>query len=186
MNYKIKTPDELSDDEIQHILILWNISEWKEMKLTHFRNLFENSEFHFLFNSNDEILVVIRLNFDFVLEISGKQYSLAEAVGLVAGQEKKGYGSKLVQLFKKNMMQRNIETVGFCFADLRPFYQRCGIQILENKAKSIIEKTETGWITAEDDDILIFNISEENKEILLNLNSENNAYLITKEQYNEL
>ncbi len=54
--------------------------------LPHF---FKNSEFHFLLGSHSEILAVFRLNFDFVLEISGTQYVFAEAVGLVAAHKKK-------------------------------------------------------------------------------------------------
>jgi hypothetical protein len=40
-------------------------------------------------DSHSEILAVFRLNFDFVLEISGTQYVFAEAVGLVAAHKKK-------------------------------------------------------------------------------------------------
>ncbi|PQA95193.1 hypothetical protein B0A69_07050 [Chryseobacterium shigense] len=181
MRYQIKKTDELKDQEIKDILNLWDIPEWNEMTPSDFRNSFKDSEFHFLFGSKDEILAVIRLNFDFGLEISEKKYSYAEAGGLVSAQKKKGYGSQLVQYFKKNMTLRNKETIGFCFSDLRPFYQSCGIEILENKAKTIKENNENGWISSEDDDILIFNVSEKNKELLRQLSSEKNAYLIIKE-----
>ncbi|MGG5210420.1 GNAT family N-acetyltransferase [Chryseobacterium sp. MIQD13] len=186
MNYQIKNPDELTDHKINHILNLWEVPEWNEMTASDFRSFFKDSEFHFILDSEDEILAVIRLNLDFTLEISGKKFSFAEAVGLVSAQEKKGYGSKLVQFFKDNLIQRNIESIGFCATDLRPFYQRCDIEILENKAKAILESTDNGWINSDDDDILIFNTSGEMIELLKGLGPEQNAYLIPKEQYNEL
>ncbi|GEN70134.1 hypothetical protein CLA01_02060 [Chryseobacterium lathyri] len=180
MNYQIKKSSELTDHETQHILSLWEVPEWSGMTPSDFRSFFKNSEFHFISGSEDEIPAIVRLNFDFFLEISGKQYSFAEAVGLVSAQKKRGYGSQLVQSFKENLIQRKIETIGFCFADLRPFYQQCNIEILENKAKAILENSENRWISSEDDDILIFNGSGETRELLRQLNPEKNAYLITK------
>lgn len=180
MNYQIKKPSELTDPETGFILNLWEVQEWSEMTPSDFRRSFKDSEFHLLLDSEEEILSVIRLNFDFVLKISGKQYSFVEAVGLVSTQEKKGYGSQLVRSFTENVIQRNLETIGFCFKDLRPFYHLCDIEILEDKAKVILENDETGWIGSEDDDILIFNTSGETQELLRQLGLENNAYLITK------
>ncbi|WP_131797323.1 GNAT family N-acetyltransferase [Chryseobacterium kwangjuense] len=177
MNYQIKKPDELTEHEIRYILNLWEASEWNLLNSSDFRNLFKDSEFHLLLDPENEILAVIRLNLDFTLDISGKPYSFGEVVGLVSAQEKKGYGSKLVQCFKENMIQRNIESIGFCAADLRPFYRRCNIEILENKGKAIKENTENGWITSEDDDILIFNISGDTKAVLMELGPGKNAYL---------
>ncbi|KMQ63192.1 hypothetical protein ACM46_14775 [Chryseobacterium angstadtii] len=181
MNYKIKRPEELTDFEITHILHLWEVPEWSEMTPSDFRNTFKNSEFHGLFGAEDEILSVMRLNFDFVLEISGKQFHFAEAVGLVSAQEKKGYGSQLVKGFKENMIQRDIEAIGFCFADLRPFYRQCDIDILEYKAKFIKEKNNNEWISSEDDDVLIFNAYGETIKLFTSLSPEKNAYLMIKE-----
>lgn len=181
MNYQIKKSSKLTDHETKHILNLWEVPEWSEMIPSDFRSFFKDSEFHFLLGSEDEILAVIRLNLDFILEISGKQYSFAEAVGLVSAQEKRGYGSQLVKYFKETLIQEKVETIGFCFADLRPFYRQCNIEILENKAKTILENSENRWISSEDDDILIFNVSGETKKLLRQLSPENNAYLITKE-----
>lgn len=178
MNYQIKVPDELTDYETEHILNLWEVPEWKEMTPAYFRNFFKDSEFHMLSGSGNEILAVIRLNLNFTLEISGKQYTFAEAVGLVSAREKKGYGSQLVQLFQENLIERNTEAIGFCAAGLRPFYQKCNIEILENSAKAILENTKDGWISSEDDDILIFNASGETKELLRELGPGKNAYLI--------
>lgn len=178
MNYQIKKPDKLTDHETEHILNLWEVPEWKEMTPSGFRSFFKDSEFHMISDSGNEILAVIRLNLNFTLEISGKQYTIAEAVGLVSSQEKKGYGSQLVQLFQENLIERNIEAIGFCATGLRPFYQKCNIEILENRAKAILENTKDGWISSEDDDILIFNASGETKELLKELGPEKIAYLI--------
>lgn len=131
-----------------------------------------------LLQDNGEILALLRLNFDFTLEISGQKYDFAEIVGMVSSQKKKGYGKSLIQYFIKDISQRNIETIGFCLSGLRPFYEKCEIDILYDKAKSIKEKTGTEWIIAEDDDILIFNISGERRLLLNRLDSDNEAYLI--------
>lgn len=181
MKYHIKQTNELTDSDIEHILQLWDISVWNTMKSAYFRTFFKDSEFHFLLDSHSEILAVFRLNFDFVLEISGTQYVFAEAVGLVAAHKKKGYGAMLVQQFKENVTQKNLETIGFCHADLRPFYEKCNIEILYDKAKAIKEQAGSEWINSEDDDILIFNVSHQVKEQLNTLSEQNNAYLITKE-----
>ncbi len=181
MKYQIKQTNELTDREIEHILQLWDISAWNTMEPDYFRTFFKDSEFHLLLDSHSEILAIFRLNFDFALEISGKQYAFAEAVGLVAGRKKKGYGAQIVQYFKENVTQRNIEAIGFCHADLRPFYEKCNIEILYDKAKSIKENEGSEWVNSEDDDILIFNISPKEKEQLNTLSTQNNAYLITKE-----
>lgn len=181
MKYQIKQTKELTEAEIDHILQLWDVSVWSTMKPSYFRTFFKDSEFHLLLDTDESILAVIRNNFDFTLEISGEQISFAEAVGLVSAPKKKGYGAQLVRYFKDNVSERNMETIGFCHKELRPFYQKCDIEILYDKAKSIKENEDSEWINSDDDDILIFNISEERKEQLSQLSAENNAYLITKE-----
>lgn len=181
MKYQVKQTTELIEHEIEHILQLWDITVWNTINSDYFRKLFKDSEFHLLLDESDCILAVIRINFDFALEISGEKISLAEAVGLVSTHRKKGYGAKLVQYFKDNVIQRNMETIGFCHEDLRPFYKKCHIEILFDKAKAIKENISSEWVSSEDDDILIFNISHERKQKLSQLSSQNSAYLITKE-----
>ncbi|GEN65631.1 MULTISPECIES: GNAT family N-acetyltransferase [Chryseobacterium] len=181
MKYQIKQAEELTETEIEHILQLWDVPVWSSMKPSYFRTFFKDSEFHLLLDTDESILAVIRNNFDFTLEISGEQITFTEAVGLVSAHKKKGYGARLVQYFKDNANQRNMETIGFCHEELRPFYQKCDIEILYDKAKSIKENENSEWVNSEDDDILIFNISKERKEQLSQLSAENTAYLITKE-----
>ncbi|MBB6329456.1 GNAT superfamily N-acetyltransferase [Chryseobacterium sediminis] len=181
MKYQIKETKDLTENEIEHILQLWDISAWNTMKSAYFRTFFKDSEFHFLVDADQNILAIIRVNFDFTLKIADVNYPFAEAVGLVSAHKKKGYGAALVRHFKENVIQRNLDTIGFCHSDLRPFYEKCSIEILHNKAKMIKESVGSEWINSEDDDILIFNTSNERKELLNQLSSKNNAYLITKE-----
>lgn len=178
MKYHIKKPDELTENEIKIILNLWDVSEWDAMEPSYFRSFFKDSEFHFLIDSEEEIVALMRLNFDFVLEISNQQYHFAEAVGLVSAYEKKGYGKQLIKYIIENVTERNLESIGFCLSELRPFYDKCEIPILRDKAKYIKEKSGSEWMPSDDDDILIFNLSEEKKELLYQLSSENNAYLL--------
>lgn len=181
MKYQIKETKNLTETEIEHILELWDISAWNTMKAAYFRTFFKNSEFHFLMDTKENILAIMRVNFDFNLKIAEKDYSFAEAVGLVAAHKKKGYGAALVRSFKENAIQRNIETIGFCHSDLRSFYEKCNVEILHDKAKMIKESIGSEWVNSEDDDILIFHTSQERKELLNQLSSQNNAYLIIKE-----
>lgn len=178
MHYQIKKPDELTETEIQNILKLWDISSWNTMTSKDFRDFFIQSEFHLLLDSMEEIRALIRLNFDFVLEISSKKYHFAEAVGLVSAEKNKGYGKKLIQYFLENCVQKNRDVIGFCVSELRIFYEKCQISILYNKAKEIQEKNGSDWMDSEDDDILIFNASEKRKAILNHLDSTHKAYLI--------
>ncbi|AZA54249.1 hypothetical protein [Chryseobacterium sp. G0201] len=177
MKYQVKKPDELTENEIEIILNLWDISDWDSMEPSYFRSFFKDSEFHFLIDSEEKILALMRLNFDFILQISDKKYHFAEAVGLVSGQKKKGHGKELIKYIIHNITERNLETIGFCMSELRPFYDKCDISIL-HKAKLIKEKSGSEWVSSDDDDILIFNLSEEKKELLNQLSSEKNAYLI--------
>ncbi|MFP3593843.1 hypothetical protein [Chryseobacterium sp. SIMBA_038] len=178
MKYQIKKPEELTENEIKIILNLWDISEWDSMEPSYFCSFFKDSEFHFLIDSEGKIGVLMRLNFDFILEISNKKYHFSEAVGLVSAQEKKGYGKELIKYIIDNVIERNLESIGFCLSELRPFYDKCNINILHDKAKAIKEKSGSEWIPSDDDDILIFHLSDEKKELLNQLSSENNAYLI--------
>lgn len=178
MKYHIKKPDELTENEIKIILNLWDVSEWDAMEPSYFRSFFKDSEFHFLIDYEGEIAALMRINFDFILKISDYQYHFAEAVGLVSSHKKKGYGKKLIKYIVENVTERNLESIGFCLSELRPFYDKCEIPILRDKAKSIQEKSGSDWISSDDDDILIFNLSEEKKKLLHQLSSENNAYLL--------
>jgi len=181
MKYQVKETKDLTENEIEHILQLWDISAWNSMKSAYFRTFFKDSEFHFILDTDENILALMRVNFDFTLKITGTDYSFAEAVGLVSAHKKKGYGAALVRHFKENVIQRNLDTIGFCHSDLRPFYEKCSIEILHDKAKMIKESIGSEWINSEDDDILIFNASKETQELLNQLSAQNNAYLITKE-----
>ncbi|AZB02114.1 GNAT family N-acetyltransferase [Chryseobacterium joostei] len=181
MKYQIKQANELTEKEIEHILQLWEVSEWNTMKPDYFRSLFKDSEFHFLLGTTEEILAIIRVNFDFTLKIEREEYTFAEVVGFVATHRKKGYGSELIQHFMENVRKRNMETIGFCHSELRSFYEKCEIEILYDKAELIKENTGSEWINSDDDDILIFKVSDEKKKLLNQLSTENNAYLITKE-----
>lgn len=181
MKYQVKETKDLTEAQIKHILELWDISAWNTMKSSYFRSFFKDSEFHFLMDTDESILAVMRVNFDFTLQIADTGYSFAEAVGLVSAHKKKGYGTALVKHFKENVTQRNLETIGFCHSDLRPFYEKCDIEILHDKARMIKESVGPDWVNSEDDDILVFHTSQERKELLNRLSSQNNAYLITKE-----
>lgn len=178
MKYKIQTIHELTARRIEDILKLWNVPQCNGMKTDEFRTAFSNSEFHFLIE-DDQILALLRLNMDFILDIDDNEYAFMEVVGFVSLEKNKGYGSKLLLYFKDHIKERNLEIIGFCKAELRPFYEKCQIRILYNQAKIIKEKEGTAWIDSEDDDILIFSLFDE-KATLLSQLPENKTYLKIK------
>lgn len=176
--YIIKSADELTDFEVQNILELWQIEEWKSLEINVFVDKFSASEFHLLVDKHDQILSLIRLNFDFNLKIKSEIINFPEVVGFVASIKGNGYGSRLLINFQDNITQRKLDVIGFCSKDLRAFYTKNKIEILENKAKLILENYDNQWISSEDDDILIFNLSEQKKKLLTELDKENPAYFI--------
>ena len=176
--YVIKKSDELNAQEIKTIQELWEIDELKSLSQAEFAKLFSESEFHLLLNQNNQILSLMTLNFDFNLEIQSQINLFPEVVGLVSIVKRKGYGSKLLKHFKENIINRNLDVIGFCEKDLRPFYSKNEIEILKDKAKFIQEKQNNQWIASEDDDILIFNLSDKKKIIINELDEENLAYFI--------
>lgn len=180
MVYKIKTSKQLTDYEIKKIIALWEHEAWYNLEPTDFKLLFEKSEFHLLLDTDGEILSVLRLNFDFNLKISEHLYSFTEMGGLVSSKKGKGYGRRLIELSLDNITGRNLQTIGFCSSDLRPFYKKCAIDIQFDGAKNIKEKNNNEWFVSEDDDLLIIHLSEEKKNLLNQLGSENYAYLIEK------
>lgn len=178
MIYSVKKPGELTESDIKVIIKLWENEEWFGLSSDDFKILFKDSEFHLLLDNENKIASILRLNFDFTLKVSENLYSFAEMGGFASLQKGKGHGSQLLQLSIENITKRNLETIGFCFSDLRPFYEKCNIQILYDKAKFIQEKDGNNWIISEDDDILIIHLPEEKKNLLKQLNPEQKAYLI--------
>jgi len=177
MLYSIKQAEALSDEEIKLILKSWEVVDWLNLEAPSFKMKFENSEFHFLKN-DDRIVSLARINFDFKLEIQKNIYSFAELVGLVSVEKTKGYGRFLLNKMVKNLKEREIESIGFCKSELRPFYEKNKIQILYGKGIFITEFDNNQWTDSEDDDILIINTSEENINILRSLNEQNKAILM--------
>lgn len=177
MQYSIKRSKDLSDKEIELILKSWEVEDWFNLESFDFKIKFENSEFHFL-KIEDKIVSLARINFDFKLEIQKNLYNFAEFVGFVSIEKAKKYGSFLLNKIVTNLKERKIETIGFCKMDLRLFYEKSNIQILYGKGIFITEFENNEWIDSDDDDILILNTSEENINILQNLNEQNKVILI--------
>ena len=177
MLYSIKRSKDLSDKDIELILKSWKIEDGFDLNSSDFKIKFENSEFHFL-KIDDKIVSLARINFDFKLKIQNNLCHLAELVGFVSVEKAKGYGSFLLNAIVKNLKEREIETIGFCKMDLRPFYEKNNIQILYGKGILIREFENNEWADSEDDDILTLNTSKENIKILQNLNEQNKAILV--------
>ncbi|MBK1895829.1 GNAT family N-acetyltransferase [Chryseobacterium paridis] len=178
MIYSIKKPEELTAQEIETIIALWENEEWMGMEVNDFKILFKDSEFHLLLDLDEKIASVLRLNFDFNLKISDHVYSFAELGGFASVQKGKGNGSQLLQHSMNTIVTRDLQTIGFCLSDVRPFYEKCNVPILYDKAKYIQEKDGGDWVPSEDDDILIIHLSEENNNLFQQLDLQQPAYLI--------
>ncbi|WP_336517702.1 hypothetical protein [Pollutibacter soli] len=174
--YQIKSAGELSEKEIERIVDAWSIPEYNDLTKVDFAERFSYSEFHLLYYG-DSISALARINFDFELEMEGVKYKFAELVGLVAVEKQKGRGTQLVKLIMQNMVERNIQAIGFCEKSLRGFYIRCELRIFEGKAKYLLEYVESKWIPSTDDDILEINLSSANRLLFESLNQNNPAFL---------
>ncbi|WP_207434180.1 GNAT family N-acetyltransferase [Sabulibacter ruber] len=176
--YHSKKAEDLREEEIATILEHWEVPEWRQMDAEAFREKFAKSDFHLLVGERSEILCVARINFDFRIRINDQEHDFAEFVGFVAMEKGKGYGTQLLEAVVGSMKARNVETIGFCEQELRPFYEKCGIEILYDKAKRLREMESDQWVVPTDDDILVLNLSSEKLEALRNLNEDNLGYLI--------
>jgi hypothetical protein len=177
-NYTVKKATDLTEEEVNVILKSWEVEEWYSLSIEQFKEKFHHSEFHLLKDDESKILCLARLNFDFKIRIQDKIYEFAELVGLVATVRMRGYAKGLLEYMKDNLVARNIETIGFCEKPLRPFYEKCNITIIKDRAKLLREEEGDGWIIPSDDDILVLNLSAESVNILMSLSSENPGYLI--------
>ena len=176
--YTIKETNELSLREIRTILTHWDVPEWKNMSSEKFRITFARSEFHLLTDIDSNILCVARINFRFKIEIRQLVYNIAELVGLVSIEKGKGYGKKLMSCIKQNLSKRKIEVIGFCGKEVRPFYKKCGIPVLHDKAKYLVEISGDEKVITTDDDILNLSLGSKNFKILQQLSKTNTGLLL--------
>lgn len=177
MIYKIKQANQLLAKEIKTILSNWQIAEWSLLTSGQFKKKFEQSEFHILTASDRRPLALSRINFDFRFRIASESFQLAELVGFVSCEPKKGYGKSLLQFIKGNLTERNIEAIGFCEKQIRPFYTKSGISLLYNKAKYLREQENGEWISPSDYDILDLTLSPKMRLLLKSLSSKKLAYI---------
>ncbi|MCG2613328.1 GNAT family N-acetyltransferase [Terrimonas sp. NA20] len=180
-NFITKSADQLADTEIGVILTNWEMKEWMAMDAPTFRHKFRHSEFYLLIDKNECILSLARINNNFSLRIPDKTYNFAEFVGFVSVEKQKGYGSLLLRKITKEAKDRNIQMIGFCEQRLRSFYTKNGMEVLADKARSIYEEQDGEWIESTDDDIVVLNLSEENKDVLNSLRKDFPAYYIPQD-----
>ncbi len=177
LQYRVKQTADLQAQEIKTILRHWEITEWQQLGEKEFKKLFTHSEFHLLTDANFKIVAAARINFDFKIKVEAQVYELAELVGLVALEKRCGYGRKLMQELVTNLKKRNIEAIGFCEKENRPFYQKCQIPIMQNQAKQLREPAGEKWLIPEDDDLLDINLTLKTALLLKSLSPNNLGYL---------
>jgi hypothetical protein len=178
LQYQIKKADDLQTQEIETILKHWEIAEWRQLSKEEFKKIFTYAEFHLLTDENFKILAVARINFDFKIKVEDQIYEIAELVGLVAIEKRSGYGRKLLQEIVTNLKNRNIEAIGFCEKENRPFYYKCQIWNMRDQAKQLREPAGEKWLIPEDDDVLAINLSEKNALLLQSLSPDKLGYLL--------
>ncbi len=163
MRYQIKSTDELTENEIEHILQLWDIDIWNKMKTDYFRTFFKDSNFISCWMPVKTYWPCSGLILILLWRFLGKGFLLQKQSVWFLLTGKKGYGAQLVRHFRDHVTLQKMETIGFCHQELRPFYEKCNIEIVYDKAKMIKESIGSEWINSEDDDILIFNVSGREK-----------------------
>lgn len=176
--YTIKETSRLSLKEINTILTYWDVPEWKNMSSEKFRSVFSQSEFHLLKGPDSKLLCAARINFRFKIEIQQTIYNIAELVGLVAIEKGKGYGKRLLANMQQNLTKRNIEVIGFCEKPVRPFYKKCSIPLLYNKAKYLIEMNGDKKTISSDDDILNISLHPGTLKVVKGLNKKTTGLLL--------
>ena len=177
--YLVKKPSELSETEIQAILLAWDVEEWKALTLPEFRKRFEDSEFHLLTGEESKLLSIARINFRFSVKIKETDYKIAELVGFVAVEILQGYGKFLLKQVADNLSNRKIEAIGFCKRRTSPFYETNGFKVLHGKVKHLREKINDQWFTpTEDDDIVSLTLSEQTLSLFDEISDEEPAYLL--------
>ena len=176
--YQIKNAAELTTAEIALFLTHWNVGEWLSLTPAEFREKFTHSGFRMLKDADANTLSLARINNNFNLEIDKKIFRFAELVGLVSVERNKGYGRELLNCIKAEMRAAGVPAIGFCERQLRPFYNKCGVQIIYDKARSIFERVGDGLQPSTDDDILVLNLSEDLHNVLNALDENRRAYLV--------
>ncbi|WP_306349601.1 GNAT family N-acetyltransferase [Flavobacterium sp. '19STA2R22 D10 B1'] len=169
--YSVKTTTELTAAEIVIMINLWEVKEWMGYDEDTFKAEFSQSEFHLLYNPQKELVSLARIFHTLPITIEGIKYQFPEFVGFVSAQQKKGYGSELMGKIVNNLKSRNIEALGFCTQELRPFYEKVNIPILYDKARALRELDDRGiWVFIDDDDdILDLTLSKKSIKVLNNL-----------------
>ncbi|WP_152620302.1 hypothetical protein [Pedobacter lusitanus] len=169
----------LSVSEIKMILKHWAVEEWINFTVAEFNERFCDSEFHLLSDDKFNILCVTRINFDFKIELDNTVYELPELVGLVAMEKMKGYARQLIGHIVHNLSSRAIACIGFCEAELRPFYEKCSVPILYDQAKYLKEKPVSEEFEPNtDDDILDINLPAHLRDLLAGLNAGHTGYIL--------
>jgi GNAT superfamily N-acetyltransferase len=176
--YERKRAHSLSQDEISTILRHWEVPEWSGLTAGEFHETFERSEFYLLRDQDLRVLSLARLNFNFGIRIGGRVFKVAEFVGFVSVEKGKGYGTSLLRHIAADVQLRNIETIGFCEKNVRPFYEKCGIPIYQNKGRYLREKTSRGWVASADDDILDIHLSLDTAKAVKGLNMLTRGYIV--------
>lgn len=176
--YTIKETSRLSLKEINIILTHWDVPEWKNMSSEKFRSVFSQSEFHLLTGPDSKLLCASRINFRFKIEVKQIIYNVAELVGLVAIEKGKGYGKRLLIHIQQNLIKRNIEVIGFCEKPVRPFYKKCSIPVLYNKARYLVEMTGDEKVISSDDDILNISLQPATLKVIKGLNKQMTGHLL--------
>ena len=178
-SYIVKTPTELSEEEIKTILEAWDVEEWKNMNSDEFKTRFDKSEFHLLADENAQLLSVARINHKFRVKIGETVYQISELVGFVAIVILHEYGKTLLSKTAENLKSRNIEAIGFCRKRTSRFYETTGFNLFYDKVKFIREWKDGAWFTpVEDDHIVSVTLGEKTSPLFENLSDENPAYLL--------
>ena len=176
--YQIKETADLTTTEIAMILKHWDMPEWLGLTRAAFVDKFSLSSFRILTDNESNMLSFARINHGFRLEIDKKTYAFAELVGFVSTVRNRDYGGQLLNYIKNEMQESSLQAIGFCEKPLRPFYEKCGVEILYNKARTIYEHVNGEAQPSTDDDILVLNLSDHHYNLLNGLNDGKRAYMV--------
>lgn len=175
MKYTVMNAEQLSETDIKTILRAWSILEWKNLTSEQFKTKFKKSAFHFLYEK-DTVVALLRVNDEFFFRNKDIVYNIPELVGLISLVPGKGFGKELLARLKESLLEEDRECLGFCFENNRGFYEKCGFEVFEGKAKYFLEQDKGKWVSSEDDDVLNINLKPSTIQVIKALSLENFAF----------
>ncbi|MCA9389927.1 GNAT family N-acetyltransferase [candidate division WWE3 bacterium] len=103
---------------------------------------------YFLIRDGDDSLLAFGRLHEVDIEFKAEAYSIFGIATIVSVIKGKGYGTLLMQSIKHFIEMSGKSAIGFCNADLSPFYRKCGYGILSASGNRFLYRDSEGELHA--------------------------------------